>query len=160
MLTCGRYYRYYHPRFLFLPSKEKILQDCGTCHLLFWAVVAVSSRSVPECKEFRKGLTWPLRRLAMESAIRETPSLPLIQAYLLLCVWAMPFGAVTDDPCWTYCGIATHKAQQLGLHRPNHLNEFVAGSGGDHELLASMRNTWLACFIVNQKSPHLIIHIT
>ncbi|KAJ8102349.1 hypothetical protein POJ06DRAFT_82055 [Lipomyces tetrasporus] len=144
------YYRYYHPRFQFLPPKERVLQECGSCRLLFWAVVAVASRSVQGCTEFRKSLIWPIRRLAMESVIRETPSLSLVQAYLLLCVWPMPFGAVTDDPSWTYCGIATHKAQHLGLHRPDHLNEFVQGAAFDHELLVSMRNTWLACFIVNQ----------
>ncbi|KAK9492096.1 hypothetical protein V1508DRAFT_173503 [Lipomyces doorenjongii] len=144
------YYRYYHPRFQFLPPKERVLQECGSCRLLFWAVVAVASRSVQGCTEFRKSLIWPIRRLATESVIRETPSLSLVQAYLLLCVWPMPFGAVTDDPSWTYCGIATHKAQHLGLHRPDHLNEFVQGAAFDHELLVSMRNTWLACFIVNQ----------
>ncbi|KAK9326104.1 hypothetical protein V1517DRAFT_312729 [Lipomyces orientalis] len=144
------YYRYYHPRFQFLPPKERVLQECGSCRLLFWAVVTVSSRSVQGCTEFRKSLIWPIRRLAMESVIRETPSLSLVQAYLLLCVWPMPFGAVTDDPSWTYCGIATHKAHLLGLHRPDHLNEFVQGAAFDHELLVSMRNTWLACFIVNQ----------
>ncbi|KAK9250137.1 hypothetical protein V1507DRAFT_395126 [Lipomyces tetrasporus] len=144
------YYRYYHPRFQFLPPKERVLQGCGFSRLLFWAVVAVASKSVQGCTEFRQSLIWPIRRLAMESAVRETPSLSLVQAYLLLCVWPMPFGAVADDPSWTYCGIATHKAQHLGLHRPDHLNEFVQGAAFDDELLVSMRNTWLACFIVNQ----------
>ncbi|KAK9342819.1 hypothetical protein V1522DRAFT_415055 [Lipomyces starkeyi] len=144
------YYLYYHPRFQFLPPKERVLQECGSCRLLFWAVVAVASKFVEGCTDFRQRLIWPIRRLAMESVVRETPSLSLVQAYLLLCVWPMPFGAVSDDPSWTYCGIATHKAQHLGLHRPDHLNEFVQGTDFDHELLVSMRNTWLACFIVNQ----------
>lgn len=144
------YYLHYHPVFPFLPPKSRTLEECGTCRLLFWAIVAAASRSLSKCEDLRKNLIWPIRRLAMESAVREIHSPPLVRAYLLLCVWTMPFGAVVDDPSWTYAGIATHKALHIGLHRPKYLREFYEEAQSDPESIRIMINTWLACFIVNQ----------
>lgn len=93
----------------------------------------------------------PIRRLAMESAIREIHSPPLVRAYLLLCIWSMPFGAVVDDPSWTYSGIATHKALHIGLHRPRYLQEFYENQPMDPESVRLLRMIWLTCFIANQR---------
>lgn len=156
VLIQSRYFQHFHPMFPFLPPKQSVLRECCSCRLLFWAIVAVASRSVSKCRELRKNLIWPIRRLAMESAIREIHSPPLVRAYLLLCVWSMPFGAVVDDPCWTYSGIATHKALHLGLHRPLYLKEFYENQPMDSESVRLLRVTWLACFIVNERfGPYL-----
>jgi hypothetical protein len=87
----------------------------------------------------------------MESAIREIHSPPLVQAYLVLCIWPMPFGAVVDDPSWTYSGIATHKALHIGLHRPRYLKEFYENQPMNPESIRLLRMIWLTCFIVNQR---------
>lgn len=75
----------------------------------------------------------------------------MVQAILLLCNWAGGDEQTWTDLSWTYSGIATHAALQLGLHRPHHGNDFIYGADFDAETLSLRRRTWAACFIVNAR---------
>jgi len=75
----------------------------------------------------------------------------VIQALMVLCIWQLPYGATDDDPAWMFCGIATHKALKMGLHRPfSSKMEFDYFMSRDKEVKVARQNTWATCFIVNQ----------
>jgi hypothetical protein len=74
----------------------------------------------------------------------------MIQALLLLCTWAGGDDRSWTDLSWTYSGIATHAALQMGLHRPEYANDFIYGSTFDDEIILSRRKAWIACFIENE----------
>jgi len=153
----ARFFTQFHPQLPFFHNKTALVQDCVTCPLLYWAVVAVGSRTSPALQSVRRRLVWPVRRLAAESALQPRP-LAIIQALLILCLWPMPFAALIDDPSWSFSGLATHKALLLGLHRP--FDELVRQANGDKELAKVMQFTWTTCCIVAQmyvlmsSSPH------
>jgi hypothetical protein len=123
-----------------MSGKTEVARQCSTCPLLYWAIVSIGSKASGDYKNTIPLLTWPIRRLATETSL-QPPTLPVVQALLLLCLWPLPFAATIDDPSWTFNGIAAHKALQMGLHRPNNVDAAAA-----HAMTA----TWLACVVVNQ----------
>lgn len=145
------FYRYYHPQLPFLSSKTVTLREACQNPLLLWAIANASARSSPLHQDLRNRLVWPLRRLAIESTIKSLPSLVLIQALLLLCVWTPPYASLPDDPSWMLCGLATHQAMQIGLHRTGFDHEFLLNEKIGGEVVETRRKTWLACFVVNQR---------
>lgn len=100
-----------------------------------------------------------IRMLALTSVHRGLPTLVLIKALLILCVWPLPFTSRTvDDVSWLLCGVATHKALQIGLHRPTKAYEFCSQDISEYDASPQNRRlTWLACFIVNQKYAPLVL---
>lgn len=126
------------------------MSDCVSCPLLFWAVVAVAARLQEKHRPLYLSLPWPIRRLAMEQSITVLPTVPVIQGLLLLCLWPLPYGAMIDDPGAVYSGIATQKAMQIGLHRPQRPSDFIWGLKPEPDVVGTRERTWGVCFIVNK----------
>jgi hypothetical protein len=73
-----------------------------------------------------------------------------IHALLLICVWPAPVKRQTDDPSWTYCGLVTAAAIQLGLHEPQDEMKPDGGRYSEEEMKLR-RNTLLGCFVVSTR---------
>ncbi|KAH8883028.1 hypothetical protein GQ53DRAFT_830986 [Thozetella sp. PMI_491] len=142
-----------HPAFPFLPDKAYIVRESVKSPLLFWSIVAATSKASPPHAHLYRQLLNPIRRMVMAAAYDTENILQQIQALLILCIWPLPYGATIDDPAWMYCGIITHKALRIGLHRLHTKHEFEhtyrPRAARDRELERVRRNTWAACFIVN-----------
>ncbi|KAK0614841.1 hypothetical protein B0T17DRAFT_510672 [Bombardia bombarda] len=143
------FFAQFHHQFPFIGGKRELVRDCIQCPLLYWAIVSIASKVNPKHHNLPIQLTWPVRRLAADTALKP-PSLPLVQALLLLCLWPLPFASMDDDPSWTFVGIATHKALQMALHKSTFERNFDNQMSRLNELTRqTMRSTWLACFILN-----------
>lgn len=149
-LTMNRYYSHYHVLLPILPDLHVFLESHASSDLLFWTVIAIASRGMSEHAELYERLTDPVKRLATDLGKATKYSFPSVQAHLLICCWPFPFGAISSDPSWTYCGLATHYALRLGLHRPRHTADFRYSIPFDQETLVLREKTWFACFIINQ----------
>jgi len=158
-LTSTSYFRHFHPDLPLLTTR-----DPNTCydasHLLFWAIILISTRRRHQSSANTATPATSIVRLLSEyikattdSTITRVPlSLPQIQAILLIAAWALYPGArFINDPALWLMSTATNSCLLLGLHtgRGTHA-EFshvgVAGSRiSDHE--ASV--TWVACCILS-----------
>ena len=141
------FYAHFHPQLPFLGSPRVLLLDCLACPLLFWAIIAVATRASPTLCGLRPQLVWPIRRLASESVLQPR-STQVVQALLLLSIWPMPYAALIDDPSWTFSGIATQKALQLGMYRP--FSTLLQQARGDEEVAQRIQRTWITCVLVSQ----------
>ncbi|OQV08079.1 Fungal specific transcription factor domain-containing protein isoform 1 [Cladophialophora immunda] len=144
------FWTHFHPRVPFFTSKESLTSDCVTCPLLFWAIVGVAARLQEGHRALYLSLPWPIRRLAMEQSITVLPTVPLIQGLLLLCLWPLPYGAMIDDPGAIFCSIATQKAMQIGLHRPQKPSDFIWCLKPEPEMSTTRARIWGLCFVINK----------
>jgi len=93
----------------------------------------------------------PITRLAAEHTQPTNQLIAFVQALLLLYVWPFPYAQLRENPAWLYCGLATHMAMLLGLHRPQHPTQFLGAADSEDGDINVRIRTWLACFIVDQK---------
>ncbi|KAE9376216.1 hypothetical protein N431DRAFT_454779 [Stipitochalara longipes BDJ] len=151
-----RYYTEYHPIFPIIPDLASFARQYSTCELLFWTIIAISSRYSEQYANLYLQLKIPLQRLATDISKFANEPLSVVQALLLICWWPFPFAATKEDPSWIYCGLATHLALQHGMHRPHNISDFCYQKTMEKDELVSWRRTWLGCFITNQiLSSHL-----
>ncbi|PMD45865.1 hypothetical protein L207DRAFT_562926 [Hyaloscypha variabilis F] len=151
-----RYWAEYHPIFPILPDLASFATQYNSCELLFWTIVAISSRYSAQYAHLYLQLKIPLQRLATDISKVSNEPLSVVQALLLICWWPYPFAATKEEPSWTYCGLATHFALQHGMHRPHNISDFHYQKTMKQDELILWRKTWLGCFITNQLlSSHL-----
>jgi hypothetical protein len=131
-------------------EKSSFARCYDSCPLLLWTILAVASKSVEQHSYLHLLLVDPIRRLAFEATQSGSQSVTLVQALILLCCWPLPHTLHATDPSWLYSGMAIHIATQLGLHRPHHHAEFMILANPDFSDTLARKNTWLACFIINQ----------
>jgi hypothetical protein len=145
-----RYYSHYHPLFPILPDIASFAKTYDKCLLLFWTIMAIGSKRSPSSLNLYLPLSVSVPRLAADLNTTASQSLETIQALLILCWWPFPFQATINDPSWTYCGLATHRALQFGIHRGRNHSDFVYNSKIDDATSFVYQKTWLGCYITNQ----------
>ncbi|OBT68086.1 hypothetical protein VE03_01510 [Pseudogymnoascus sp. 23342-1-I1] len=160
------YYQNCHPLFPILPPLETFILSYDSCSVLFWAVMVVSTKCLSMHSKLHTQLIEPVRRLASEFTKIENRCVEFVQALLLLCSWPFPFNVSITDTSWMFCGMATHMALQLGLHRPHHQTEFVyrpqqqpefGPNSTPNEMESSIRRSvWVGCYIVNHSVSGMI----
>lgn len=112
--------------------------------------MAIASKTSEKHLDLYNQLEGPIKRLAEKHTAPTSRSIYFVQALLLLCVWPFPFKQVIDDPSWLYCGLATHMATLLGLHRPQHIVRLLSALDAEIGDFVERSRTWIACFIVDQ----------
>ncbi|KAL0465381.1 hypothetical protein QR685DRAFT_138828 [Neurospora intermedia] len=118
------YFHYYHPFLPFLNPHQTPDQYYQQYPLLYWAIVAVASRRYGHDRSFLTKLSSPLTRL-LWTTIGEVPqSYFAVKALCLLCTWPLPTSTSSSDPTHILGGVLMKTATGLGLHRPNHMNDF------------------------------------
>ncbi|KAF4125047.1 Fungal specific transcription factor domain [Geosmithia morbida] len=149
----NEYFAFYHPFLPFLSPHQAPDQYYQQHALLFWTIVAVAARrySPPNAPDLLKNLSSPLTRF-LWTTIGEVPSsYYVVKAMCLLGAWPLPTSTSTSDPTHILCGVMMKTATGIGLHRPNHIQDFSRVSVElDSEQLNDRVTTWAVCNIVAQ----------
>lgn len=121
--------------------------------LLFWTIISVAARrfSPPNAPDLLSHLSAPLTRL-LWTTIGEVPSsYYVVKAMCLLCAWPLPTSTTSSDPTHILCGVMMKTATGIGLHRPNHIQDFSRTSVDlNKDQLHDRVMTWAVANIVAQ----------
>lgn len=141
----------FHPYLPFLSSTQTPDQYYQQHPLLYWAIVAVACRRYAQEPTYLTKLSGPLTRLLWNTVGDVPQSYFAVKALCLLCTWPLPTSTSTTDPTHILCGVMMKTATGIGLHRPNHINDFSRfpvelNKDGLHDRV----KTWAVCNIVAQ----------
>ncbi|CAD6501405.1 BgTH12-01657 [Blumeria graminis f. sp. triticale] len=141
----------YHPFLPFLSPSQAPDYYYQQHPLLFWAIIAVSARFFADDSGLLTSLSGPLTRL-LWTTVGEVPNnLYFVKALCLLCTWPLPTSTTSTDPTHILCGVMMKTATGIGLHRPNHAQDFSRVSVDlNKEQLHERLTTWAVCNIVAQ----------
>jgi hypothetical protein len=141
----------YHPYIPFLNSAQLPDQYFQQHPLLFWAIIAVAARRYTADPGLLTSLSGPLTRL-LWATVGEVPNNHyVVKALCLLCVWPLPTSTTSTDPTHILSGVMMKTATGIGLHRPNHTQDFSRVSVElNREQLHDRVTTWAVCNIVAQ----------
>ncbi|CAM1504471.1 Fc.00g020620.m01.CDS01 [Cosmosporella sp. VM-42] len=149
----NEFFGFYHSFLPFLNPSQPPDQYYQQHPLLFWSIIAVAGRrfSPQNAPNLLSNLSGPLTRL-LWSTIGEVPSnYYVVKAMCLLCTWPLPTSTTTSDPTHILCGVMMKTATGIGLHRPNHIQDFSRVSVElNKEQLSDRVTTWAVCNIVAQ----------
>lgn len=147
----AEFFAYYHPFLPFLNPQQPPDQYMNQHPLLFWSIVAVAARRFRPNPTLLTNLAAPLTQL-LWSTIGEVPtSYFVVKALCLLCNWPLPTSTTSSDPTHILCGVMMKTATMIGLHRPNHSQDFSRVSVElNREQLHDRITTWAVCNIVAQ----------
>lgn len=147
----NEFWNCYHPYLPFLDPSQPPLQYHENHPLLFWVIIAVASRRYTLDPTLLTALSGPLSRL-LWITIGEVPnSHHVVKALCLLCCWPLPTSTTSTDPTHIICGVMMKSATGIGLHRPNHTQDFSRVSVDlNKEQLHDRVTTWAVCNIVAQ----------
>ncbi|GAB5593941.1 Regulatory protein leu3 [Umbelopsis nana] len=130
-----------HLPFRMCRSIETIYQ---VCPLLFWVIVAVTSRNLNMVKD----LIPLVKQMVAEITQRPARNVEIVHALLILCMWPFPFHSQLEDPSFIYCGMAMQIGLQIGLHRPEFAYEFNSKVDVLRSSPHIRRTTWIACYVI------------
>lgn len=147
----NEYFTYYHPFLPFLNPSQPPEQYQNQHPLLFWSIIAVAARRFRPNPTLLTNLAGPLTQL-LWNTIGEVPtSYFVVKALCLLCNWPLPTSTSSSDPTHILCGVMMKTATMIGLHRPNHSQDFSRVSVElNREQLHDRITTWAVCNIVAQ----------
>lgn len=147
----NEYFTYYHPFLPFLNPSQPPDQYQTQHPLLFWSIIAVAARRFRPNPTLLTNLAGPLTHL-LWNTIGEVPtSYFVVKALCLLCNWPLPTSTTSSDPTHILCGVMMKAATMIGLHRPNHSQDFSRISVElNREQLHDRITTWAVCNIVAQ----------
>ncbi|KAK4039324.1 hypothetical protein C8A01DRAFT_47174 [Parachaetomium inaequale] len=147
----SQFFNYYHPFLPFLNPAQTPDQYYQQNPLLYWAIIAVASRRFGSDPNILTKLSGPLTRL-LWSTVGDVPqSYFVVKALCLLCTWPLPTSTTSADPTHILCGVMMKTATGIGLHRPNHTNDFSRVAVElNKEGLHDRIKTWAVCNIVAQ----------
>ncbi|KAI0473681.1 hypothetical protein GGR56DRAFT_666768 [Xylariaceae sp. FL0804] len=146
------FFTYYHPFLPFLNELQSPDLFYQQHSLLFWSIIAIASRRYQAKPTILTELSsGPLNRL-LWSTIGDVPnSYFVVKALCLLCTWPLPTSTTTADPTHILCGVMMKAATGIGLHRPNHTQDFSRVSVElNKDQLHDRVTTWAVCNIVAQ----------
>lgn len=156
MLISRSFFQNHHP---FLPFLDP-LRSADTYHdtspLLFWTIITVASRNWSADKTLVATLYRVVQKMAWASVAEPPLCLPDIQALLLLCLWPSTNMHVWSDISVSFSTLAMNSCMHIGLHRPDHFQEFtkppkpLAPAPFSEEERVERGRTWAACNIVAQ----------
>lgn len=147
----SEFFTFYHPFLPFLNPAQPPDQYHSQHPLLFWSIIAVAARRFRPNPTLLTNLAGPLTHL-LWNTIGEVPtSYFVVKAICLLCNWPLPTSTTSSDPTHILCGVMMKAATMIGLHRPNHSQDFSRVSVElNREQLHDRITTWAVCNIVAQ----------
>jgi hypothetical protein len=123
------------------------------CPLLFWCICSIVAPScAPDVVDvIHDHVRYLIGRVYLTHYIfKPFTALSNVCALVLLCHWPLSHKTIQEDASWTYCGLATHMALQIGLHRSKFIEEYAVASENSRNASKMKLLTWLGCFLVNQ----------
>ena len=119
-----RFFTFFHPFLPFLNPERSPDEYFQRSPLLFWTIMSIGSRHYRADDELFTALSQPLTRLVWETIAEVPQNYHVVKALILLCAWPLPTSSTSTDPTFMYCGLMVQVALQIGLHRPNHAQDF------------------------------------
>lgn len=141
----------YHPWLPFLNPAQTPEAYYQQHPLLFWTIITVASRRYTVDPHLLTNISGPLTRL-LWTTVGEVPNNHyVVKALCLLCSWPLPTSTTSTDPTHILSGVMMKAATGIGLHRPNHTQDFSRVSVDlNKEQLHDRVVTWAVCNIVAQ----------
>lgn len=145
------FFTFYHPFLPFLNPAQTPDQYYQQLSLLYWAIISVAARRYAPDPTLLTQLSAPLTRLLWQTIGDVPQSYYAVKALCLLCTWPLPTSTTSSDPTHILCGVMMKTATGIGLHRPNHINDFSrVAIDLNTEQLHDRVKTWAVCNIVAQ----------
>lgn len=148
-----RFFKFSHPFLPFLNS-EKPPEDYYTkSPLLFWTIILVGSRHYTSEPHLFNSLARQVQNLTWSTLAEVPQNYHHIKALVLLCAWPLPCSSTSADPTFMLAGMMMQIALQIGLHRPDHAQDFTKFRVELRQ--AEMQDrvvTWAMCNIVAQRT--------
>ncbi|KAI1267783.1 hypothetical protein F5Y18DRAFT_415849 [Xylariaceae sp. FL1019] len=146
------FFAHYHPFLPFLQETQLPDLYYQQHALLFWTIIAIASRRYVAKPSILHDLSaGPLNRLLWGTVGDVPTSYFVVKALCLLCTWPLPTSTTTADPTHILCGVMMKSATGIGLHRPNHTQDFSRVSVElNKDQLHDRVTTWAVCNIVAQ----------
>jgi transcriptional regulatory protein LEU3 len=146
------YLEYYHACLPILDLEIPAQRYAEASPLLFWVIMSVASRRSKTDPTLLSRLSQPVTDLLWK-AVRSVPhSMALVQSILLLCTWPFPTSSSATDPSYVLIHTAISASIQIGLHRPQHPQDFakyrVRLTDKD---VATRITVWTVCNITAQR---------
>jgi hypothetical protein len=147
----NEFWCYYHPFLPFLNPSQAPEAYYQQHPLLFWTIIAIASRRYAVDPHLLTNISGPLTRL-LWTTVGEVPNNHyVVKALCLLCSWPLPTSTTSTDPTHILSGVMMKAATGIGLHRPNHTQDFSRVSVDlNKEQLHDRVVTWAVCNIVSQ----------
>jgi hypothetical protein len=147
----NEFFGQYHLYLPFLNPAQLPEQYNAQSPLLFWSIISIAARRWTLDPGLLTTLTGPLSRL-LWTTIGEVPNNHyIVKALCLLCTWPLPTSTTSTDPTHILSGVMMKTAMGIGLHRPNHTQDFSRVSIDlNKEQLHDRVTTWAVCNIVAQ----------
>lgn len=146
------FFSFYHPFLPFLNPDQSPDLYYQQHALLFWSIIAIASRRYRTKPSILQELSsGPLHRLLWNTVGDVPNSYFVIKALCLLCTWPLPTSTSTADPTHILGGVMMKAATGIGLHRPNHTQDFSRVSVQlNTDQLHDRVTTWAVCNVVAQ----------
>ncbi|KAG0648535.1 Regulatory LEU3 [Hyphodiscus hymeniophilus] len=145
------FFQHYHPFFDILDITVAPDEFYSRSPLLFWAIIAIASRQYPQDATLFS-ILYPCVTKLMWTSISTFPHTRyIVQAILLLSVWSFPANSMSTDPAFILVSIAKSISMQLGIHRPEIIQDFVRVKTQLNSLeFRDAVQTWAGAFIAAQ----------
>ncbi|KAJ7140019.1 fungal-specific transcription factor domain-containing protein [Mycena crocata] len=121
------------------------------CPFLFTVICAISSRYYPEKSEIYPIAMHFAKHSAANALIDGWKSVELVQAYILMSIYAVPARKWEEDRSWLYTGLAIRLATDLNLHQVASTKGIKGNEKQERELLNRTR-VWMICFNLDRST--------
>ena len=148
-----RFFNFSHPFLPFLNAERSPEEYFNKSPLLFWTIMLIGSRHLTAEPQLFGMLARQVQNLVWSTLAEVPQNYHHIKALILLCAWPLPSSSTSSDPTFMLAGMMMQVALQIGLHRPDHAQDF---SKFRIELrqaeLQDRVITWAACNMVAQRT--------
>lgn len=145
-LDISRFISHYSP-LLSIFTAPLIPNDCYHQSLtLFWAIIAIGSRSLVSDPTLLQGLAPEVLNLCLTSVQLRRNQLDDIRGLLLLCTWPFPTGTSSRDNLIALNGLLLSLSMEAGLYLPT-----SAGTGKVPHRQVEMASLWAQVIITWQR---------
>lgn len=148
-----RFFKFSHPFLPFLNPEKSPEDYFSRSPLLFWTIILVGSRHYNAEPHLFNTLARQVQSLTWSTLAEVPQNYHHIKALVLLCAWPLPCSSTSADPTFMLAGMMMQIALQIGLHRPDHAQDFTKFRVELRQ--AEMQDrvvTWAMCNIVAQRT--------
>ena len=145
------FFERYHP-YLDILDPSMCPEECHShSPLLFWAIICIASRRYESEPTLYSSLASPFKKLLWSCISTPPHSRYLVQAIVLISMWPFPTSTMWTDLSFQLICSAKAMATQLGLHRPETVQDFNRKQTklSVAEFQESVK-VWAACYIAAQ----------
>jgi hypothetical protein len=150
------YFQHFHQFLPILDPLETPDEYYNSSPVLFWVLISVAARRFTEDQILISSLAQAVPKLVWERIAEHPIPFPALQALLVLCMWPFPLTHMWGDASVSLSNISLVAAFHMGLHRPDHMQEFSRNPRTKNPLIPAStdplerRKTWAAVNIVTE----------